>query len=57
MQFKIGDQVEKTSGDYRFRGEVVSVFRKISGVERCVVENTDGMLFIFNERQLTLRPS
>lgn len=52
MVFKINDEVEKTTGDYRFRGTVVAVFHKLSGVERCVVENKDGMLFIFNERQL-----
>lgn len=55
MGFKEGDEVEKNAGDYRFRGTVVSVFRKLSGVERCVVENGDGMLFIFNERQLERR--
>ncbi len=51
--FVKGDSVEKTSGDYRFKGTVVSVFYKISGVVRYVVENDDGLLFIFSESQLT----
>lgn len=55
MTFRVGDEVEKKTGDYRYRGTVVAVFRKLSGAERCVVENDDGMLFIFNERQLELR--
>lgn len=49
---EIGDEVEKTTGDYTYRGWVVAKFKKISGVERLVVENADGMLFIFNEKQL-----
>lgn len=50
---KVGDEVEKTTGDYRYRGVVVSLFHKLNGVVRVVVENEDGMLFIFNEQQLT----
>lgn len=50
--FKVGDKVLKDSGDYRYRGEVVAVFAKKSGAVRLVVENEDGMLFIFNESQL-----
>ena len=52
MKYEIGDRVAKLSGDYRYRGVVVSIFRKRSGVVRYVVENDDGMLFIFNEGQL-----
>ncbi len=55
-----GDVVEKTEGDYRFRGVVVSVFRKwdeasnsLSGPQRVVVQNENGILHIFNPRQLT----
>ena len=51
-RYNIGDYVEKKTGDYRYRGVVVAVFRKVSGAERLIVENEDGMLFIFNERQL-----
>lgn len=50
--FKVGDTVVKNSGDYRFLGIVVSVFTKLSGVVRYVVENDDGVLFIFNEGQV-----
>lgn len=53
--FQVGDEVEKTAGDYRYRGTVVVIFRKLNGVERLVVENGDGMLFIFNDRQLERR--
>lgn len=52
MNYKIGDKVIKSSGDYTYRGTVVSIFKKLSGVVRLVVENEDGMLFIFNENQL-----
>lgn len=55
MKFKIGDEVEKATGGYRFKGTVVAVFRKLNQVERCVVENSDGMLFIFKELQLEYR--
>lgn len=54
MKFKVGDLVEKSGGDYYFSGHILSIFKKRSGVERCVVENKDGMLFIFNEGQLKL---
>ena len=50
----LGDKVKKTSGDYKFYGKIVSVFYKKSGARRIVVENEDGMLFIFNEKQLEL---
>lgn len=52
--FRIGDLVEKTIGDYRYRGYIVSIFEKRYGQVRFVVENDDGMLFIFNEGQLNL---
>lgn len=47
-----GDLVEKTGGDYYFRGWVLSVFKKRSGQERVVVENADGIVHIFNPTQL-----
>lgn len=50
--FRVGDPVKKDSGDYRFFGWVVSCYRKRSGAKRYVVENADGMNFIFNESQL-----
>jgi putative ribosome biogenesis GTPase RsgA len=52
VKYVVGDWVEKTDGDYTYRGEVVAVFRKRSGLIRYVVENTDGLLFIFNGGQL-----
>lgn len=52
MKYTTGDLVQKLSGDYRFQGRVVSAFRKLSGEVRYVVENADGMLFLFNEGQL-----
>lgn len=50
---KVGDEVEKTSGDYYFTGIIVAKFNKLSGKERYVVENKDGVLHIFNVEQLT----
>lgn len=61
--FSLGDEVEKTGGggDFRFRGQVVAVFRKGrgEGPYRVVVESTGtetgGMLHIFNPAQLRKR--
>lgn len=51
--FQIGDLVKKTGGDYSYRGVVVSAFTKWKSDKiRIVVENEDGMLFIFNPAQL-----
>lgn len=47
-----GTRVHKVGGDYSFVGIVVSVFTKRSGAIRYVVENDDGLLFIFNVNQL-----
>ncbi|MEE9401928.1 MAG: hypothetical protein V3V47_01895 [Desulfobacteria bacterium] len=52
-KFKIGDRVFKHVGDYEFRGTVLSAFDKLSGVRRYVVENGEGILHIFNDKQLT----
>jgi hypothetical protein len=49
---RLGDKVEKVGGDYSYRGTVVSVLTKASGATRVVVENADGMLFIFNPTSL-----
>ncbi len=51
----VGAHVEKTGGDYRYEGFVVADFVKASGQRRLVVENADGMLFIFNPSQLRLK--
>lgn len=52
--FELGDLVEKNSGDYRYHGHIVGIIEKLSGEVRIVVENPDGMLFIFHPKQLTL---
>lgn len=52
MILEIGDNVEKATGDYKFSGVVVAVFKKLSGKVRVVVENQDGILHIFSESNL-----
>ena len=52
MTLKEGDRVEKEGGDYRFEGIIVSKFQKTSGATRFVVENQDGILHIFSEKNL-----
>lgn len=52
FKFSVGQKVAKLGGDYIFYGEVVTAFYKTTGLKRYVVENEDGMLFIFNEDQL-----
>ena len=54
---KVGDKVSKVGSDYRFDGEVVAVFHKLSGVTRIVVEDDRGTLFIGNETNYRLRCS
>ena len=49
---KEGDKVIKSGGDYTFQGVVVSVFKKLSGQVRIVVENPQGILHIFSEKNL-----
>jgi hypothetical protein len=49
----LGDEVEKTGGDYTFHGEVVAVFAKRSGAIRYVVEDAQGLLHIFSDKNLT----
>ncbi len=54
-RFRIGDKVSKVGGDYRFDGVVVSVFNKLSGHIRYVVEDDRGVLHIYSFRNLQLR--
>ena len=54
IQFKIGDLVEKVGGDYTFVGTVVSVFPKLSGAIRLVVEDDRGVLHVYSEKILRL---
>jgi hypothetical protein len=39
MEFQIGDYVKKVTGEYNINGVVVSVFQKIDGATRLVVEH------------------
>lgn len=55
MTFEIGDLVEKKNGDYVFIGVIVSVFSKVSGALRLVVENDAGILHIFSPTQMKRR--
>jgi len=57
MIYAIGIQVEKLGGDYNFRGEIRGIVHKKSGETRYVVENADGLLFIFNGSQLRVIPN
>lgn len=50
--WSVDEHVMKTGGDYHFEGVVVARFAKVSGQIRYVVENRDGLLFIFNGNQL-----
>lgn len=59
--FSVGDFVIKDSGDYTFKGVVVSAYRKavfekvgisFTGPWRYDVQNRDGVLHIFSAKQL-----
>jgi transcription elongation factor len=54
-EIKFGDKVKKVTGDYKFSGTVVSVFQKLSGQTRYVVENNDGILHIFSAANLRIK--
>lgn len=62
-RYSVGDLVERVGGDYTYNGFVVAAFRKADkngkmvGQIRYVVQNGDGMLFIFNEQSLRERQS
>jgi len=51
-EFNVDNKVQKVGGDYTFEGTIVSVFTKLSGKVRIVVEDDRGLLFIFSEKQL-----
>lgn len=55
MSLKIGNAVEKIGGDYTFEGIVVAAFKKLSGVERFVVEDDRGVLHVYSEKILRLK--
>lgn len=50
---KVGDKVEKIGGDYTFVGIIVSVFKKLSGKIRLVVEDDRGVLHVYSEMMVT----
>lgn len=56
MNYAIGVTVEKIGGDYNYRGEIRGIVHKKNGATRYVVENSDGLLFIFNPTQLRIIP-
>lgn len=55
IPFFVGQFVRKVGGDYRFDGVVVSVFHKLSGQLRYVVEDDRGVLHVFSAKQLAER--
>jgi len=52
MAFNVGDKVEKVGGDYTFVGIGGSVFGKLSGAIRLVVEDDRGVLHVYSEKIL-----
>jgi hypothetical protein len=54
---KIGDTVEKYTGDYHLKGEIRSVFTTKSGKERYVVEHEPGFLHIYSAINIRMPPS
>lgn len=50
--YRTGDPVKKSGGDYQFSGNIVTSFLKRNGALRYVVEDSRGLLFIFNHNQL-----
>lgn len=50
--FRDKTRVEIVGDDSYFSGIVVTYFTKRKGAIRCAVENDDGILHIFNPKQL-----
>ena len=53
--FDRGDHVSKVGGDYKFDGRIVSIFPKLSGAIRVVVEDDRGVLHVYSEKNLKHR--
>lgn len=54
MSNQLNKRVKKVTGDYKFEGFVVSCFYKRDGKSiRYVVENDDGILHIYSEKNLS----
>lgn len=51
-EFNLHDLVSKIGGDYSFDGKVVSRFKKLSGVNRYVVEDDRGVLHVYSSKNL-----
>lgn len=55
-KFKVGDYVKKITGEYQIYGTVVSVFNKLDGATRLVVEHKaeggGSFLHIYGENNL-----
>ena len=51
-EFNLHDLVSKIGGDYSFDGKVVSRFKKLSGVNRYVVEDDRGVLHVYSAKNL-----
>lgn len=58
MEYVVGDYVKKVTGEYQIHGTVVSVFNKMDGAARLVVEHKpDGggsFLHIYGPNNLIL---
>lgn len=52
FKFKLGQRVEKFTGDYKLEGVVVSVFLTLADRERYVVEHEPGFLHIYGPNNL-----
>lgn len=51
---KVGDRVEKYTGDYQLEGEIVAKFYTTSNKLRFVVEHKPGFLHIYSDKNLRL---
>lgn len=51
-EFRVGDHVEKFTGDYHLSGEVRAVFTTRAGKTRYVVEHFKGLLHIYSASNL-----
>lgn len=58
IEFQVGDYVKKVTGEYQIYGTVVSVFQKLDGATRLVVEHVaeggGSFLHIYGPNNLVL---
>lgn len=52
IEFRVGDRVEKFTGDYQLSGEIRAVFTNRKGAKRIVVEHEPGFLHIYGPHNL-----